>query len=97
MLTRRSPFAVPAAEQGWIDTVTALAQDFAVTVADDDRDGEGGDVVLVLRQVELAARRLAARLLDLLHDLLHRRHGARGQHDLGALGREVARGALAEA
>ncbi|HCU78636.1 MAG TPA: acyl-CoA dehydrogenase, partial [Microbacterium sp.] len=38
MLTRRSPFAVPAAEQGWIDTVTALAQDFAVTVADDDRD-----------------------------------------------------------
>lgn len=38
MLTRRSPFAVPAAEQRWIDTVTTLAQEFANTVADDDRD-----------------------------------------------------------
>ena len=38
MLTRRSPFAVPAAEQYWIDTVTTLAEEFAATVADDDRD-----------------------------------------------------------
>ena len=60
-------------------------------------EGKGLDVVLFLRQVELAARGLAARLLDLRHDLLHRRHGARGQHDLGALRCEVARRLLAEA
>ncbi len=38
MLTRLSPFAVPAAEQHWIDTVTGLAETFAQTVADDDRE-----------------------------------------------------------
>lgn len=36
MLTRPSPVAIPAAEHHWIDTVTALAEGFAQTVAADD-------------------------------------------------------------
>jgi alkylation response protein AidB-like acyl-CoA dehydrogenase len=36
MLTRPSPVAVPAAQQHWVDTVSALAPTFAATVAADD-------------------------------------------------------------
>ncbi len=36
MFTRPSPVSVPDAEQHWVDTVTALADTFRATVADDD-------------------------------------------------------------
>lgn len=38
MLTRPSPVVVPAAEQRWVEAVTALAPAFAATVAADDAD-----------------------------------------------------------